>query len=123
MKFSIETLNDNGSGMVYTSKEDFPQEVSRMIDDCIRNKGTFFDIQVDSDASCFDMSKYLTVRDLNSEQYKQLCQSYITEFWSDFESNTKSPSLGDLEVADELVSEDVIYRYYDGVVFTNEDFI
>lgn len=123
MKFSIETLNDNGSGMVYTSKEDFLQEVSRMIDDCIRNKGTFFDIQVDSDASCFDMSKYLTVRDLNSEQYKQLCQSYITEFWSDFESNTKSPSLGDLEVADELVSEDVIYRYYDGVVFTNEDFI
>lgn len=55
MKFSIETLNDNGSGMVYTSKEDFLQEVSRMIDDCIRNKGTFFDVQVDSDVSCFDM--------------------------------------------------------------------
>lgn len=56
MKFYIETLNDNGSGMVYTSKEDFLQEISRMIDDCIRNKGTFFDIQVDSDASCFEIT-------------------------------------------------------------------
>ena len=51
--FTIETLNDNGSGMCYGTKEEFLQEVSRMIDDCIANGGTFFDIQVDSDASCF----------------------------------------------------------------------
>lgn len=51
--FTIETLNDNGSGMEYKTKEEFLNEVSAMIDDCIANGGTFFDIQVDSDVSCF----------------------------------------------------------------------
>ena len=53
MKFYIETLNDNGSGMKYNTKEGFLNEISLMIDDCIANGGTFFDVQVDSDASCF----------------------------------------------------------------------
>lgn len=53
INFTIETLNDNGSGMRYTSKEAFLKEISLMIDDCIANSGTFFDIQADSDASCF----------------------------------------------------------------------
>ena len=53
MKFTIETLNDNGSGMEYKTKEEFMKEIGLMIDDCIANGGTFFDIQVDSDASCF----------------------------------------------------------------------
>lgn len=53
MKFTIETLNDNGSGMEHSSKENFMKEISMMIDDCITNGGTFFDIQVNSDASCF----------------------------------------------------------------------
>lgn len=53
MKFYIETLNDNGSGMVYKTKEDFLNEIMLMIDDCINNGGTFFDAQINSDASCF----------------------------------------------------------------------
>ena len=53
MKFYIETLNDNGSGMVYKTKEDFLNEILLMIDDCINNGGTFFDAQINSDASCF----------------------------------------------------------------------
>lgn len=53
MKFTIETLNDNGSGMEYNNKADFLHELSLMIDDCIANGGTYFDVQVDSDASCF----------------------------------------------------------------------
>ena len=53
INFTIETLNDNGSGMKYTSKEAFMKEISLMVDDCIANGGTFFDVQVDSDASCF----------------------------------------------------------------------
>lgn len=53
INFTIETLNDNGSGMEYPSKEAFLKEISLMIDDCIANGGTFFDVQVDSDASCF----------------------------------------------------------------------
>lgn len=52
MRFTIETMNDNGSGMKYFSKEDFLKELSRMIDDCVTNGGTFFEVQVDSDASC-----------------------------------------------------------------------
>ena len=53
MKYTIETMNDNGSGMTYKTKEEFMKEIGLMIDDCIANGGTFFDIQVDSDASCF----------------------------------------------------------------------
>lgn len=53
MKFTIETLNDSGSGMKYANKEGFLRELSMMIDDCISNGGTFFDVQVDSDVSCF----------------------------------------------------------------------
>ena len=53
MLFTIETLNDNGSGIAYTTKESFLKEISLMIDDCIANGGTFFDVQVDADASCF----------------------------------------------------------------------
>lgn len=51
--FTIETLNDNGSGMKYKTKEEFLKEISLMIDDCIANGGTFFDAQIDSDVSCF----------------------------------------------------------------------
>ena len=64
----------------------------------------------------------MTVQELNREQYKELCQRYITEFWTDSVNGTKSPSLDDLLCADELVSEDVIYNYYDGVNFVEEDF-
>lgn len=51
--FTIETLNDNGSGMSYRTKDEFLKEISLMIDDCLENGGTYFDVQVDSDASCF----------------------------------------------------------------------
>lgn len=53
MKYTIETMNDNGSGMAYKTKEEFMKENGLMIDDCIANGGTFFDVQVDSDVSCF----------------------------------------------------------------------
>ena len=53
MKYTTETMNDNGSGMTYKTKEEFMKEIGLMIDDCIANGGTFFDVQVDSDASCF----------------------------------------------------------------------
>ena len=53
MKFSIHTLNDNGSGMEYHSMEDFFNELKRMIKDCVDNGGTYFDININADASCF----------------------------------------------------------------------
>lgn len=54
MHFYINTMNDNGSGMEYHSKEDFLKEISLMIDDCIMNGGTYISCDVDSDASCFN---------------------------------------------------------------------
>lgn len=53
MRFSIDTLSDNGSGMEYHDKESFLKEVGLMIDDCMENGGTYFSISVDTDASCF----------------------------------------------------------------------
>lgn len=53
MTFSIYTTNDNGSGMEYFNKEEFLEELSLEIDDCIKNGGTYFSVSVDADASCF----------------------------------------------------------------------
>lgn len=53
MEFTIYTMNDSGSGMEYYNKEDFLKEVGLMVDDCIANGGTYFSIQVDTDAICF----------------------------------------------------------------------
>ena len=53
MKFCIYTLNDNGSGMKYHTKEALLKELGLMIDDCIANGGTYMEFSVDSDASCF----------------------------------------------------------------------
>jgi hypothetical protein len=64
----------------------------------------------------------MTVQELSKEQYKELCQRYITEFWTDDEHGTTSPSYDDLLCAEELVSEDVIYNHYDGINFTEDDF-
>ena len=64
----------------------------------------------------------MTVQELNREQYKELCQAYITEFWTDDAHGTRSPSMGELDCADELVSEDVIYSHYEGINFVEEDF-
>lgn len=64
----------------------------------------------------------MTVQELNREQYKQLCQDYITRFWTDDEGGTTSPSYMDLACADELVEESIIFEYYDGVEFVEDDF-
>lgn len=53
LDFYILTENDNGSGMEYRTKEEFMKEISLMIDDCVANGGTRFDVSIDSDASCF----------------------------------------------------------------------
>lgn len=64
----------------------------------------------------------MTVRELNKDQYKELCQAYITEFWTDDEHGTSRPSMGELACADELVDPEIIYNYYDGINFVEEDF-
>jgi hypothetical protein len=54
MKFYISDTYTNGSGQVFTNKEDFLKELSLMIDDCISNGGTYFDASIDTDSSCFN---------------------------------------------------------------------
>lgn len=53
MRFYIYTRNDNGSGIKYRTKEDFLKEIALMINDCIANGGTYFSVDVETDASCF----------------------------------------------------------------------
>lgn len=43
----------SSSGMKFDSKEAFLHEISNMIDNCIANGGTQFDIMVEADAKCF----------------------------------------------------------------------
>lgn len=57
MDFSIYTMDDNGSGMEYCTKEEFLEEIGLMIDDCMANGGSFFSISVDADASCFSVDE------------------------------------------------------------------
>ena len=64
----------------------------------------------------------MTIQELNQDQYKELCQRYITEFWTDSEHGTTSPSLGELACADELVDPNIIYDYYTWINFVEEDF-
>lgn len=61
----------------------------------------------------------MTVQELNDNQYKQLCQRYIIDM---FEFEGEEPSYYDLIYADELVSRDVIYSYYKGINFVQDDF-
>lgn len=64
----------------------------------------------------------MTIHDLSPEEYLELCQRCITEFWFDGEDGTTSPSYQDLATANELVDRDVIENYYCGVEFVKEDF-
>ena len=65
----------------------------------------------------------MTIKELSPAQYKEVCQAYITQFWTDDEHGTTEPSWGELACADELVDRDVIESYYDGVNFVPEDFM
>lgn len=51
MDFYIGT--NTGTGMRFKTKEEFLKEIEMMINDCIANGGSQFDITVDADASCF----------------------------------------------------------------------
>lgn len=55
---------------------------------------------------------------LSKRQYKELCREYITRFCED----PSGPCDSDLEAADEVVAEDVVYRYYENSLFSDDDF-
>ena len=82
MKFYIETINDNGSGMKYNTKEEFLEEISLMIDDCIANGGAFFDVQVDSDASCFcnEEKDEKDLQSIENCEYRDITRTSYNEY-------------------------------------------
>lgn len=78
MKFYINT--ENGSGQKFASKEEFIKEIGLMIDDCVANGGTVFEISVDADASCFyddegDEGPYRILTKEEKEALRKVLQS------------------------------------------------
>ena len=71
----------------------------------------------------------MTVHELNREQLIQLKQQYLCQLaeegcYAEVRGVPyDEPSYGDLADADEIVSDDVIFRNYDDVYFTEEDFV
>lgn len=71
----------------------------------------------------------MTIHELNREQLIQLKQDYLCqladcgEFAEIVGVPYDEPSWKDLADADEIVSDDVIFRNYDDVYFTEEDFV
>lgn len=50
MDFDINTSIDNGNiSITFNSKEEFLQNLSVLIDNCIANNGSYFEIMIDSD--------------------------------------------------------------------------
>ena len=70
MKFYIGTINDNGSGMEYDTKEAFLHELSLMIDDCIENGGTCFDVSVNADANCFTKEEKIMTNEMQKNRWE-----------------------------------------------------
>ena len=57
----------------------------------------------------------MTISELNNEQKKQLKESILSE-------RDNNVSLGELLMADELVSDDELEEQYGGIEFVEEDF-
>lgn len=70
----------------------------------------------------------MTVQELNNEQKKELKGNYLIAMADDgsfsevADKDYDSPSYADMINVDEIVSDDMIYEYYEGIEFTNDDF-
>lgn len=51
--------------------------------------------------------------ELTLKEYKKVCREYVTAYWSDLENGTTEPSESDIEDAAELVSVDIIRKFYE----------
>lgn len=62
----------------------------------------------------------MTVTELNKEQLTELKQAYLTNHMLEVED--REPSYGELAEADDIVPDELVFEYYDGTVFSNDDF-
>lgn len=58
MIFTTMSVWDNCSGCAYYTKEKFLEEISAMIDNCIANRGSHFDVEITTDASCYSIKEH-----------------------------------------------------------------
>lgn len=65
----------------------------------------------------------MNVTELNRDQLIELKQSYLEVLNESGEhEEVVGVSYGELANADEIVPDDVIFDYYDGIIFTEDDF-
>lgn len=65
----------------------------------------------------------MNVAELNRDQLIELKQSYLEVLNESGEhEEVVGVSYGELANADEIVPDDVIFDYYDGIIFTEDDF-
>ena len=70
----------------------------------------------------------MTVRELNREQLIELKENYVTNLVNEglfrevFDVNYDEPCYGFMSEIDNIVSDETVFRYYDGVTFTDDDF-
>lgn len=62
----------------------------------------------------------MTVRELSAEQLEELKQTYLDQHI--YELYGRSASLYELLYADETVPNREVYEFYEGIVFTDDDF-
>lgn len=60
----------------------------------------------------------MTVHELTAEQFDELRNAY---FWSD-EAQPKTTATGDFATCPEEIADELIYGYYAGIIFVNDDF-
>ena len=60
-----------------------------------------------------------TVKELTREQLIELKQNYLTQ---KMDEKGESPSYGELAEADQTVTDDEIYREFEGTMFSDDDF-
>lgn len=93
MNFFIST--ENGSGMSYNSKEDFLKEMDRMVFDCMENGGTFMDLSISADASCFAPSQEDLMQKV-VETWSLSSYNEGTDDQLDYYINERKAGIGDL---------------------------
>jgi len=61
----------------------------------------------------------MNVRELSQEQLLELKQRYLVDW---YDATGMAPSWGDMARAGELVDDETIFDYFDGIDFVPEDF-
>lgn len=72
----------------------------------------------------------MTVKELNRDQLTELKEKYLYDLYErnevedvlGYTQRCKSPSWSELEDVNDIISDEMIEEYYEGVVFSNDDF-